>query len=279
MSNQCYNIKESDMSETKPKLLYISSAKYQGDWHSIAHSHHFTELFYVTRGQGNFLVDDYTFAVEKDDLVIVNPNTEHTEISIDSSPLEYIVLGVEGLTFSSQVNESDNNYNLYNYKDYKDEVLFYLKALLTESEQKESNYEIICQNLLEILTINIVRRTNYALSIKSSKALSKECAFVKKYIDDNFKKDITLDLLSELTHLNKYYLVHAFKKALGISPINYLIERRIEESKNLLQTTFLSIGEISGILGFSSQSYFSQSFKRTTGQTPNEYRKSFIIED
>lgn len=278
MSNQCYNIKETEMTKTKTKLLYISSAKYQSDWQSIVHSHHFTELFYVLKGEGNFIVEDKTFSVKEDDLVIVNPNIEHTEVSKGSSPLEYIVLAIEGLSFSSHLTELGNNYNLYNYKDYKNEVLFYLTTLASEIKNKESNYEVVCQNLLEVLLINIVRRTDYALSIEPSKMMNKECAFIKRYIDENFKKNITLDLLAELTHMNKYYLVHTFKKSMGISPINYLIERRIEESQILLATTYLSIGEIASILGFSSQSYFSQSFKRTTGETPNGYRKSILTE-
>lgn len=279
MGNPFPDSRGSNENKIATKLLYISSDKYEGDWQSIAHSHHFAELFYVIHGEGRFLVGDNTFSVKKDDLVIVNSNVNHTEVSNGSSPLEYIVLGVEGLAFSSNLEELGNQYNLYNYRDYKNEVLFYLKALLTETEYQEPNYEIVCQNLLEVLLINIIRRTDYALSVGSPKVLNKECAFVKGYIDENFKKDITLDLLAELTHLNKYYLVHAFKKAMGISPINYLIERRIAESKVLLETTSLSIGEISSILGFSSQSYFSQSFRRTADLTPNSYRKSFITEE
>lgn len=274
MSNKLYNIQQTESSTIKPKLLYISSAKYEGDWHSILHSHHFTELFYVLHGEGSFIVEHKNFSVKEDDLVIVNSNVEHTEVSKGLRPLEYIVLGVEGLSFLPNIKELENSYNLYNYKDYKNEVLFYLQALLVEMKNKESNYEVICQNLLEVLLINIVRRTNYALSIKPSQIMNKECAFIKRYIDDNFKNNITLDLLAELTHMNKYYLVHSFKKDVGISPINYLIERRIEESKILLTTTSLPIGEIANILGFSSQSYFSQSFKKSTGQTPNGYRNS-----
>lgn len=276
MSNKCYNLEQSNITTAKAKLLYISSSKYEGDWHSTVHSHHFTELFYVFHGQGSFIVEENTFSVKEDDLVIVNPNVEHTEISKLPSPLEYIVLGIEGLSFSSELTELGNSYNLYNYKHYKHEVLFYLKALVTELQNKEPSYDVICQNLLEVLIINLVRRTDYALSITSPKTSNKECAIVKKYIDDNFKEQITLDSLAELTHMNKYYLVHSFKKDMGISPINYLIERRINESKMLLETTYLSIGEISNILGFSSQSYFSQSFKKSTNETPNNYRKSFI---
>ena len=154
------------------KLLYIISDKYEGRWHSTIHSHPFTELFYVTKGEGRFLVDDNSFFVKKDDLVIVNPNVEHTEVSKNIRPLEYIVLGIEGLTFSSDIEELKNNYNIYNYGEYKKEVLFYLKALLLETQNKEMSYEMICNNLLEVLINNLVKHTNYSLSFRENKILS-----------------------------------------------------------------------------------------------------------
>ncbi|MFR5782640.1 MAG: helix-turn-helix transcriptional regulator [Oscillospiraceae bacterium] len=81
-------------------------------------------------------------------------------------------------------------------------------------------------------------------------------------------------MLSELVHVNKYYMVHSFTKEYGISPINYLISRRIEESKYLLSDTDHSLSQISHMLGFSSPSYFSQSFRRLEGMSPMEFRRS-----
>ena len=73
--------------------------------------------------------------------------------------------------------------------------------------------------------------------------------------------------------MNKYYLVHSFSKEYGVSPINYLIGRRIEESRYLLADTNHSLSQISHMLGFSSPSYFSQSFRKLEGISPMEYRK------
>jgi AraC-like DNA-binding protein len=72
--------------------------------------------------------------------------------------------------------------------------------------------------------------------------------------------------------MNKYYLSHAFKREYGVSPINYMITRRIEESKYLLAETDLSMSQIAQLLGFSSLSYFSQVFRKTQGISPMEYR-------
>ena len=73
--------------------------------------------------------------------------------------------------------------------------------------------------------------------------------------------------------MNKYYIVHAFKKYKGVSPINYLINIRISEAKHLLQTTNYSVSKIAQSIGFSSQSYFSQVFRKELEMTPLQYRK------
>ena len=146
--------------------------------------------------------------------------------------------------------------------------------LFEEMEEKDNNFEVVCQNLLEVLIINMVRRTKANLLIAPAKKVAKECRFVEQYINNHFREEISLELLSEKAFMNKFYLVHAFKQYKGISPINYLIQLRIKEAKELLSTTNYSISQISESSGFSSQSYFSQVFKKETGMTPNEYRKT-----
>ena len=68
-------------------------------------------------------------------------------------------------------------------------------------------------------------------------------------------------------------MAHTFKEVVGVSPINYLIDRRMQEARNLLENTDFSIGPISMFCGYSSQSYFSQVFIKNEGMTPVEYRK------
>lgn len=82
------------------KLRNIASTKYSGDWPSIPHSHSYAELFYIVDGEGQFQINDKLFPVQAHQLVVVNPNVIHTEVSFESHPLEYIVLGIEGLEFT-----------------------------------------------------------------------------------------------------------------------------------------------------------------------------------
>ena len=110
--------------------------------------------------------------------------------------------------------------------------------------------------------------------LTQGKTIRKEIFMIKNYIDRNYHKEITLDTLAEKTHMNKFYLAHEFKNDVGVSPISYLLQRRIYESKYLLRDTDLSISQISTILGFSSLSYFAQAFKKSTNFSPLQYRKN-----
>lgn len=271
MGNRFYKLNESDHQKINTKLLYITEAKYEDDWSSTTHTHHFTEIFYVLRGKGTFEILDRSFPIKDHDLIIVNPSVSHTEVSTKRDPLEYIVLGITGLEFH---NLDNTDYSIQNFSYYKDDLSFYLKTLLREARSKEPNYENICQNLLEIIIWHILRQSEVHLTAASSKKVTKECRFIEQYLNEHFKEDITLQTLSELTYLNKYYLVHSFKNYKGVSPINYLIQIRINEAKHLLETTNYSIAKIATQSGFSSQSYFSQIFKRMTNMTPNDYRKA-----
>lgn len=274
MSNNRYGLEEKELEKLNIRLLYITQARYGMDWHSASHTHHFTELFYVLSGSGSFIIEGKSVPVNEDDLVIVNPNVSHTETGRSDCPLEYIVLGINGLQFQDGSQHFCFDYSIHNLRRNREDIRFYLHSLLREVREKETHFELVCQNLLEILILLLVRSTQKDLLIAPSRKNTRECRFIEQYIDEHFSENISLQTLSDLTYLNKYYLVHAFKKYKGTSPINYLIEKRLLESRHLLETTNYSVAKIASIIGFSSQSYFTQAFKKEAGISPNEYRKS-----
>ena len=255
------------------KLLNAASARYGGDWHSVPHTHNHMELFFIVGGKGQFLIEDQLHPVDVNNLVIINPNVVHTEVSLNAQPLEYIVLGVAGI----QLAASDSANGQFSILDHFEsvEISGCLRNILREMEQKNTGYEDVCQAYMEILIIRLMRST--ALSVPSESqviSVNRQCAAVRRYIDLHFKEALTLEQLAAEGHINKYYLSHAFKREYGVSPINYMISKRIEESKYLLAETDLSMTQIAQLLGFSSLSYFSQVFRRTQSVTPMEYRQS-----
>lgn len=274
MSNNNYEFMQSNTLKKTAKLLYISSAKYGGDWHSVQHTHNCSELFYVIEGQGQFLIENQTYPVSAYDLVIVNPNVYHTEVSLNASPLKYIVLGVEGLELAAVDEEDNTNFCIINFKNHRENILLCLQNMLSEIEKKHTGYEIICQDLMEILIVLLGRQTNFSTILAPvSKKTSRLCGSTKRYIDAHYQENITLDQLAEVSHVSKYHLAHAFTEEYGISPINYLISKRISEAEHLLKTTDFSLSLISNTTGFSSSSYFAQIFRKQKGMSPTEFRK------
>ncbi len=254
------------------KLLNAATAKYGGDWHSVPHTHKHTELFYIIGGQGQFLIEDRLYPVNANNLVIINPNISHTEVSLNAQPLEYIVLGVDGVELVTE-GASGDRYTILDHLESA-EVSSCLRNILREMELKNTGYEDICQAYTEILIIRLMRSIDLISSTSSQMGSgNRQCAAVKRYIDMHFKEPLSLEFLAREAHMNKYYLSHTFKKEYGSSPINYMISRRIDESKYLLAETDLSLSQISQLLGFSSPSYFSQVFRRTEGVSPNEFRQ------
>jgi AraC-like DNA-binding protein/mannose-6-phosphate isomerase-like protein (cupin superfamily) len=255
------------------KLLNVASAKYGGDWHSVPHTHNHMELFYIVGGKGQFLIQDRLYPVNANNLVIINPNVTHTEVSLNAQPLEYIVLGIEGVALATSENSNGQFCILDHFESL--EISGCLRNILREMEQKSTGYEDVCQAYMEILIIRMMRST--ALAVPTEPQVisgNRQCAAVRRYIDMHFKEALTLEQLAEEAHMNKFYLSHAFKQEFGVSPINYLISCRIEESKYLLAETDLSISQIAQLLNFSSPSYFSQVFRRTQGVSPVEFRQS-----
>lgn len=282
MGNTKYNIfKNTKVEDSNYGLLYISKSKFENDWHSTAHFHPFTEIFYITSGSGTFLLDDKIVKVSAGDLILINPNCLHTEKSAcDGLPLEYIVLGIDApVNFfknRSSICLDNSCFQLFSIVKLgqKTNILNYLNLLLEEAEIKDEHFDTACQNILSLIILLVVRNSDVNINTKNTinNKLNLECMKIKNYIDSHYADNITLDYLANLAHINKYHLVHSFSKQLGVSPINYLISKRIEESKSLLKTTNYSVRDIASIVGFSNSSYFSQIFKKTTGYSPLKYR-------
>lgn len=257
------------------QLLYASSATYGADWISMFHSHSFSELFFVVDGEGEFCTEETTVPLHKDMLIIINPNVRHTEKSSVKKPLTYIVLGIDNLQFEFSNSTGIGSSCIYDFHNYHSKIIPILTMILEELKSKQESHSQICQHLLSILLFRIRRITGDSFSSFSNKNIPGECQNIKYYIDSHYQEDLTLDSLAAIAHLNKFYFSHIFSDAYGISPINYLLERRILRSKDLLKNSDFSITQIASVAGFSSPNYFSQAFKKSTGFTPRAYRMKY----
>ena len=96
-------------------------------------------------------------------------------------------------------------------------------------------------------------------------------------IDKNYKENIRLGDIAAATHTNAYYLSHLFKAEIGLSPMKYVILRRIGEAQNLLINTDMTITQIAAQVGYNNSNYFQNVFKGALGMTPGEYRRKWTV--
>lgn len=255
------------------RLLYISQTKFENDWLSLPHTHYCAEIFYILGGNGFFRVASMQLPCHPGDLVVVNPDTLHTELSFVDDPLEYIVMGVDGVRFQDAAGEERQFFHL-TADHLEEDYSSYLESILRECSGCREGYLDVCAGLaqafLALLRRQIAQRS---LSLSRTRGNS-ECARIRRYMDEHYAENITLDTLAAQAHISKHYLIHAFNKEVGCSPIRYLMARRIAEGKHLLENSNYSVSQISLSLGFSSPGYFTQRFKKAVGLSPLEYRRS-----
>lgn len=111
------------------------------------------------------------------------------------------------------------------------------------------------------------------INTKKEERTSSVIERAKKYIEENFKKDISLDDVSKYVDISPYYFSKLFKDEVGENFVEYLTKLRIEHGKNLLKQKEISIKQVGLEAGYSDPNYFSRIFKRYVGVTPTEYRE------
>lgn len=129
------------------------------------------------------------------------------------------------------------------------------------------------ENKLRDLIIKVVKLT---AKVNNKTAQSSYPAIHKaiKYIRDNYNKKITLNEVADNVYLNPSYLSVLFKQETGQNFIDYLSNYRLAKAKELLKRLDLKIYQVGDLVGYKNPKYFTEIFKKNTGLTPNEYRKS-----
>lgn len=96
----------------------------------------------------------------------------------------------------------------------------------------------------------------------------------KHYIDENLDKNLTVSNIAETFYLSPNYFSRLFKRVMGEGCNEYVVRRRIEKSKSLLESTNMKAGKIAMMVGYNDTNYFSSAFKKHTGMSPIKYREN-----
>jgi AraC-like DNA-binding protein len=95
---------------------------------------------------------------------------------------------------------------------------------------------------------------------------------VMAHIQSNLHRELRLVELSAVVHMSPYHFARLFKRATGVPPYRFVVDRRMDAAIALLTTSTCSISSIARAVGFETASHFATTFRRLTGVTPSAYR-------
>jgi YesN/AraC family two-component response regulator len=99
---------------------------------------------------------------------------------------------------------------------------------------------------------------------------------LREYIGNHFMHPITLENLCEVIAVSPQHLCRIFKESVGMRPMEYVAQVRVEMAKSLLLYSGYPVQKIANMCGFQNVNYFCKIFKRSENMTPGEYRKSVV---
>lgn len=148
-----------------------------------------------------------------------------------------------------------------------------LRRIIAINQKKQLFCELLTSNLiLNLLTeILILNSTGQAELLLIPDFVSQTA----KYIDIHFNEDLPLDNLARLQHISKYYLSREFKRCMGTTLQDYIMNSRINFAKEQLRFTDLPVSEIAYACGMHNVSHFIHLFKMRENMTPLSYRKQW----
>lgn len=94
-----------------------------------------------------------------------------------------------------------------------------------------------------------------------------------RFVEANLEEPLSLEQLAQHVGMSRYYFLRCFKEATGLSPLQYVISKRVERAREMLSDGSESIAEIAYASGFSSQSHLNWAFKRHFGVTPGAFKR------
>jgi AraC-like DNA-binding protein len=272
-----YQNKNSAYTGDLPKLIKVFNSHDDNRWHYPYHLHKgLLEVVYIEKGIAHYKIDMNTETAKEGELVIINPETLHT-VSVDHiTPTSIWVLHANDFSFP---NLNHNCLSTYNYRimalgQHAAFVESAFKEMTLLYEMPSNEYLDVCQYLLtSLLTLF------YNLQLDAANVIPDACPdFAKEimlYLNENYKKPLTLQNIADHFYLSRSRLSHIFTNYFSISPINYLIDRKVCEAKWMLVSSNLSVEQIAATLGYNNVNHFKNIFTKRAGYTPENFRELF----
>lgn len=223
--------------------------------------HKFYEIVYYRDGSGFATINAVKYKYTAGTYAIIRPNIIHDDEYINNTNLSV-------LNFT--VRDDAEKLPIGLYYDSNRSVI----KILDKIKKEFSEVSLLSEKFLNVycseLYLTIIRNLN------NTDFASDKIDYIIRYIEEFYENNITVNELAEISRYSCRHFRELFKSRTGLSPLEFILQKRLNMSKQLLEHSNKSIIDISQSCGFSSSSQFSSMFKRFTGITPKKYRNNNI---
>ncbi len=254
------------------------------------HWHDELQISIVTKGSVEFIVGEKSYVLKNGQAIFINTQRIHMaksvgdedciyhSINFDARLLKMFPGSIIEQKYIEPVLTADNlnSIEFYGNSQWEKDILGHIGDIINADVIKQKGYELKIYISLLNFWLLLVENENDIFSKKTEPKPINEQRIkdVLSFIHNNYGKKITLQDIADSVFVSKGECCRFFKKSLKMSPYDYLINYRINESMKLLKSSSNSILDIAENVGFNNVSHYIQIFKKKTGLTPHEYRNS-----
>lgn len=268
-----------------PRILALTHVFDNPNWFYNFHTHDTdAEIIYVQGGHGMYTLDNVSYSATAGTLIVINPGVMHSLASDPQNALDAWTLTLTGFQLPGlepgQV-ISPASYPLMHPHEQAAYFSQNFQLILQQYQQKTLYFAEAAHaaaRTILYLTHQLSRASGQVEPRRGSAEALQRSAFIMEvigYMDKHFREPITLERLSDVFHVSAGHISHTMTQECGISPINYLISRRLGEAQWLLLTTDDSIRDIAQQVGYENIYHFSKLFDKRIGMRPQSFREKF----
>jgi AraC-like DNA-binding protein/quercetin dioxygenase-like cupin family protein len=256
---------------------------------SAAHAHDFSELVVILAGRGMHLTSAGRYPIACGDVFVVQGDTRHGYEDAEDLQLVNIMFQPEPLGLPSwDITGLPGYHALFSLEptlrrrhrfrsrlrlsmDSLEQVEELIRRLEEELNGKRAGYRYAAAGMFSQLVVYL-SRCYTEMKQPEPRALLR-IAETLSYMERHYAEKITMKDLVRIAHMSESSLLRTFRRALGVTPIAYLIHLRIRRAMDIMRNEGANVTEAAFRVGFSDSNYFSRQFRKVMGTSPRRFMK------
>lgn len=253
------------------------------------HYHDFNKIIVFISGEVTYIIEGKSYILKPWDILLVSKNDLHMPIISSEKPYERMILWLNPLFLEEHNKDNCDLLSCFHLASERKLSLMRLGGKeinqlrqnlsdLEEAIHSEAFGNSILKNALFLQFMVKINRLFLGMDLDKNIEdirYDERIENVLSFINSNLDKDLSIDMLAQAFYLNKYYLMHLFKKETGYTLYSYILKKRLLKSSDLIKGGMQS-GEACSLCGFDDYSNFVRAFKKEFQLPPKQYFKQNI---